>query len=281
MSLNVEPSKKDCGALVRGVDVSAPLDPDTLAELRRVWLQYKVIALPDQQLTPDSLTQFASQLGPASKDPYLGSLPDHPRVVEVRREPEEKTRIFADNFHSDWSFLPSPPSATILYGIDIPPVGGDTLYADLQAACAALPAERRAELSGLQAIHSARLGYATTGRYAKDDGRSMKIISDDSAMATQTHPLIRPHPETGIEALFVSPAYTIGIEGMADDDAKALLGELFRYLEEDRFIYRHKWQSGMLTIWDNRSVNHAATGGYEGHRRLLHRVTVGEPTVAA
>ncbi len=278
MALDIQPSGQTCGATVRGIDLSRPLTDEALTELRQAWLRHQVINLPDQALTPKSMLALADRLGPKSEDPYLVGLPEQPRVVEVRREPDEKARIFADNWHSDWSFLAQPPSATMLYGVEIPPTGGDTLFENLIAACAALPASKLAALSKLNAIHSAKLGYARNGRYGDADaGRSMNITANDSALATQEHPLIRVHPETGQQALFISPAYTIGIAGMSEQSGADLLKELFEYIQQPEFIYRHQWQAGMLTIWDNRCLNHRATGGYEGHRRLLHRVTVGEP----
>ena len=110
----------------------------------------------------------------------------------------------------------------------------------------------------------------------RDKGRSMAIKYGDSALKTQLHPLARPHTETGRLALYVSPGYTIGIDGMPDDEAQALLLELYAHQIAEPFIYRHTWSTGMVTFWDNRAVNHAATGGYEGYRRLLHRITISE-----
>lgn len=279
MQLRIEPSGQTCGALVYGVDLTTPLPEALLTQLRQAWLDHQVIGIPDQQLTPEGLVAFADQLGPKSDDPFLAGLAEQPRVVEVKREPDEKTGLFADSWHSDWSFLATPPSATLLYGVDIPPTGGDTLFTNLAAAYEALPDEKKRQLSGLKAIHSARRGYAPSGRYGdSDEGRSMNILANDSAMASQSHPLVREHPETGKPVLYISPAYTIGIESMAPAQGEALLAELFEHLENEVFLYRHRWAPGLLTIWDNRSLNHRATGGYEGHRRLLHRVTVGEPT---
>ena len=126
-------------------------------------------------------------------------------------------------------------------------------------------------------VHSARRGYAATGRYgAKDKGRSMAIVYSDSALATQLQPVARVHPETGRTALYVSPGYTIGIDGMPDDEAGDLLAQLFAHQAREEFVYRHRWSQGMLLLWDNRCLVHAATGGYQGHDRLLHRITVGE-----
>lgn len=133
-------------------------------------------------------------------------------------------------------------------------------------------------------VHSARRGYSRQGIYGENDrGRSMAIKYSDSAMATQTHPIGRVHPETARTALYVSPGYTIAIEGMREDESAALLAELFAHQVRAEFVYRHQWASGMLVMWDNRCLVHAATGGYDGHQRLLHRITVadkGEPVIA-
>ena len=275
MSLTVQPAA--CGALVHGIDLCQPLSAAQIAELRQAWLAHQVLAFPDQPMTVADLERFASTLGPFSPDPYFESIPGHPHVAQVKREADETSTIFADTWHSDWSFLPQPPAATLLFGDVIPPLGGDTLFANQYDAWDALPAALKARLQDLQGVHSARRGYSREGRYgAADAGRSMAIRFDDSALATQLQPVARRHPETGRVALYVSPGYTIGIDGLPDDAAQALLAELFAHQGQERFVYRHRWRQGMLLLWDNRCLVHAATGGYAGHRRLLHRITVGE-----
>lgn len=277
MTLNVTAQAAPCGAVVRGVDLRQPLDSDTLAAVRAAWLDHQVLAFVDQALTLEDLERFALCIGPYGQDPYFESVPGHPHVAQVKREADETSTIFADNFHSDWSFLARPPAATLLYGDIIPPVGGDTLFANQYAAWDALSPAMQALLKDKRGVHSARRGYAKSGRYGEGDkGRSMAIRYDDSALATQTQPIARVHPETGRTALFVSPGYTIGIDGMPDNEAQPLLLELFRHQAKPEFVYRHVWQQGTLLLWDNRCLVHAATGGYDGHRRLLHRITVGE-----
>jgi taurine dioxygenase len=134
----------------------------------------------------------------------------------------------------------------------------------------------RKRIEGLRAIHSARIPYAPTGVYGANDAvdRSMTIVVSDAALATQAHPLVRRHPETGREGVFSTLGYIVGIEGMDDAEALPLLTELYRWQTRDEFIYRHRWTAGNLVMWDNRSVLHAATGGYDGHHRLLHRTTI-------
>ncbi len=277
MDMTVTAQPAPCGAVVRGIDLAQPLSAACQQALRAAWLQHQVLAITDQTLALDDLERFALTIGPYGQDPYFESVPGHPHVAQVKREADETSTLFADNFHSDWSFLASPPAATLLYGDIIPPVGGDTLFANQYAAWDALPPAMQALLRDKQGVHSARRGYAKSGRYGEGDkGRSMAIRFDDSALATQLQPIARVHPETGRTALFVSPGYTIGIDGMPDSQAQPLLAELFAHQARPEFIYRHVWQQGTVLLWDNRCLVHAATGGYDGHRRLLHRITVGE-----
>jgi len=281
MNLDIRPQAAPCGALVHGLDLRRALDDQTVATIRAAWLRHQVLAFPGQDLSLEDLERIALHIGPFGTDPFFGSVPGHPHIAQVRRDADEKTKIFAETWHSDWSFLPRPPQATLLYGNVIPPVGGDTLFANQYAAWDALPPAMKTLLQGKRGIHSARRGYARDGMYGeRDQGRSMAIRYGDDALATQLHPIARVHPETGRTALFISPGYTIGIEGLADAEAQPLLMELFRLQVRDDFVYRHRWQPGMLLVWDNRCVVHAATGGYDGHARLLHRITVAEGAAA-
>jgi taurine dioxygenase len=277
MSIAVTPQKSPCGASVTGLDLTKPLDTTTVAEIRAAWLRHQVLTFPNQPMSVDDLERFAATIGPFGPDPYFESIPGHPHVAQVKREADETTTIFADNWHSDWSFLASPPAATLLFGNVIPPVGGDTLFANQYHAWDALSPSMKALLRDKQGVHSARRGYARSGRYGEaDQGRSMAIRYADSALATQLHPVARVHPETQRVALYISPGYTIGIHGLPDDEAQDVLRELYAHQGRDEFVYRHRWQADMLLMWDNRCLVHAATGGYPGHRRLLHRITVGE-----
>jgi taurine dioxygenase len=267
-----------CGAIIRGLDLRDIVHNPALAEqVRAIWLDNLVVSFANQHLTSDEFEQVALAFGPFGIDPYFRGLADHPHIAEIRREPDETTPLFAEAWHSDWSFLSPPPPATLLYAQIIPPVGGDTLYADQHAAYDALDAPMKARIDNLQGVHSARRGYAKTGAYGdRDVGRSMAIVPSDDALATKLHPLVRRHPETGRKALFLSPGYTIDIDGMDDAEAQTLLMELYVHQQQPEFVYRLVWEPGMVTMWDNRAVIHRATGGYEGHRRLLHRITVAE-----
>jgi taurine dioxygenase len=266
------------GAVVRDVDLAAGIPDGLAAELRAAWLEHQVLVFPEQELDFARLEAVATTFGPIGDDPFFRPIEGQSHVVALTREADETAPIFADVLHSDWSFLAVPPAGTLLYGVEIPPQGGDTIYTDQYGAYEDLPPALQTRVEGLIGVHSARRGYSKQGAYGDQDGpdRSMAIVADDRALATQTHPLVRPHPETGRKALFCSLAYTIGIEGVPDDEANLLLGELYGYQAAEGRTYRHRWQPGMVALWDNRCLLHAATGGYEGHRRELHRLTIAE-----
>lgn len=275
MSLTVSPSGQSCGATVTGVDLSGELTAKLIADIRAAWLQHKVLAFAGQQMDDDALERFTIAMGGFGEDPFFAPIKGRQNIAAILREADETSPLFAENWHSDWSFLAEPPSGTCLLAVDIPPTGGDTLFANQIAAFNALTPERQEFLRALTAIHSAQLAYAPDGSYGeKDTGRSMDIRPDESARATQTHSLVQRHPETGEEALYSTLGYIIGIEGMDQADAIALLLELAQWQSRDEFVYRHRWEPDMLVMWDNRSVLHKATGGYEGHRRELHRTTI-------
>lgn len=280
MTLTIEPSGEACGGVVTGVDLSAPLSEAVIADIRAAWLDHLVLAFPDQRMSDDDLERFTLYFGPFGADPFIAPVPGRAHIIAVARAATETGPIFAEAWHSDWSFQKTPPAGTCLYGITIPPIGGDTLFANQYRALADMPDALRARIEGRRAIHSARAGYARTGAYGEHDklqpgGRAMDIRPSDAAMATETHPFIRIHPETGRAALFGCAGYIIGVEGMDAVDGMTLLGDLYRWQTGDAFQYRHKWRAGTLLMWDNRALLHMATGGYQGHARMLHRTTIG------
>jgi taurine dioxygenase len=274
--MEIVPSRQACAANLLGLNLAAPLTSDLVADIRAAWLEHHVLAFPGQTMSDDDLEAFTIALGGFGHDPFIAPIPGRKHVIAVERLADETSPLFAENWHSDWSFQARPPAGTCLYGIEIPPMGGDTLFANQHAALDAMSDDLRARLEGKMAIHSARRAYAPDGFYGEGDRakRSMDIRPSVEAEATQLHPLIQKHPETGREGLFSCFGYIIGIEGMDDAEAVPLLLELYQWQGREEFQYRHRWQPGTLLMWDNRSVLHAATGGYDGHHRLLHRTTI-------
>lgn len=278
MGIHVEPSGQACGARVTGLDLSAPLDADTVADVRSAWLEHHVLAFPEQPMDDDDLERFTQYFGPFGDDPFIAPIEGREHVINVRRRADETSPLFAENWHTDWSFQATPPDGTCLRSVVVPPHGGDTLYANQHAALDAMPAELRSRLEGKQAVHSAKGGYAPSGMYGDADqktDRSMDIRPSTEAEATQLHPIIRGHPETARPGVFGCIGYIHGFDGVDRDEATELLVELLNWQTRDEFVYTHEWEPDMLVMWDNRSVLHRATGGYEGYDRELHRTTIG------
>jgi len=275
LTLVVEAEAGGFGATVTGLDISRPLQPSVLKAVKAAFAAHSVLAFPGQPLSHDQLEAFTLQWGDYGWDPYVAPLADRPHILEVRRDANETTSPFGGAWHSDWSFQETPPAITLLHAKVIPPVGGDTLYADGYRAWEALSPTFQAMIAPLHAVHSASRPYGAAGFYAREEGRTgMKILPSVEADKAYTHPLVRTHPVTGRKALFVNPVYTVGVEGMTEAESGALLGFLFKHMTDDRFVYRHRWAAKMLTMWDNRCCLHNATGGYDGHERVLHRTTV-------
>lgn len=281
-AIQVRANPSGFGAEITGLDLSAPLPPATLAAVKQAWADHAVVWFPDQPLSHDELEAFTLQIGPFGVDPFIKPMEGRPHILELRREPGETARNFGAGWHSDWSFQAEPPAGTILHSKVIPPVGGDTLYADGTAAYDALSPVMQKMLAGLTAIHSAALPYGTKGLFAHEQAsandRTMQIIVSPEADKTCPHPLVRTHPVTGRKALYVSPVYTVGIEGMTPEESASILGFLYTHMTQDKFVYRHHWRENMLTMWDNRCTLHFADGGYDGHLRVLHRTTVAGDT---
>ncbi len=278
MELVVTPSGASLGASVRGVDLTQPLSPDVVAAIRSAWLDHHVLAFPDQAMNDDDLERFTLYFGPFGVDPFIRPIPGRDHVIAVHRAADETASIFAENFHADWSFQEFPPQGTCLFGIEIPPEGGDTIFTNQHKALEDMPEDLRRRIEGCVAIHSAQTAYGPKGVYGEADdaeARAMDIIYSPEAQETFSRPLVRTHPETGRLGLYSAVGYICGIEGMDPGEARDLLVELYRWQTRPAFQYRHKWEPNMLVMWDNRCVLHAATGGYDGHERLLHRTTIG------
>ena len=267
-------SKNGIGVAVTDFSL-ADLTEENISFLRSKWVEYGLIVFPKLPLSHDEFKNFALSFGDFGDDPFISSLPDYPNIAEIKRSANEKATPFGGTWHSDWSFMKKPPSATLLHSKIIPPVGGNTLFANTERSFAALPEEMKNKLRNLKVIHSAKIPYADDGFYALEkEERSMKILPSKEAKATFSHPMVKIHPETNKECLFINPVYTINIEGFSEDESQQLLWELYEHMIQEQFVYEHVWNEDMLIMWDNRTVMHQATGGYDGYDRLLHRITL-------
>ena len=268
-------SPSQIGVEITDVDISKPLSESDLNSIHSLWVKNSVAIFPNQKLSHDAYNDFAMQFGAFGKEPFLTTMKTQMHIVELRRKATEEASHFGGSWHSDWSFQSSPPSATMLHSKIVPPFGGDTLFTNSALAYDDLSADLKAKVEGLNGIHSAKLPYADDGFYALEGKeRTMQIKSSKSANKQHLHPVVREHKDTKRKSLFVNPVYTVGIEGMTDMEAFTFLSEIFEHMTQDKYIYRHQWDTDMLIMWDNRSVMHMAEGGYDGYERLMHRITI-------
>src|SRR6476619_754884 len=260
-----------CGAVVSGVDLATGLADLEVAEVRRALLDHQVIFFRDQRLDPEQLVAFSHRFGPPSPVPFVQPIPEHPEVIAVVREASETHGYtFGGLWHSDFSFLPDPPSASILHALEVPPYGGDTIFASQTLAYSTLSAGMQSMLAGLTGVHSAVNAYSPTMQAVHDTFRGMSVQTDESATRTQLHPVVRIHGETALPALFANAQYTIGLHGFAPHEAKPLLDFLFTHATRPEFTCRWQWRVGDLAMWDNRAVQHMAMADFTGHRRAMH-----------
>ena len=260
------------GAEISGVDLAQELSEVTIAAIRQALLDHQVIFFRDQALTPERHVAFGRRFGPLNIHPYVAGMADHPEVMEVIKEPEDRSN-FGGGWHSDMSFLERPAIGSILYAVETPEFGGDTLFASQAAAFEALSPGLQATLEGLSAVHSAAREYSSQGHSAQKR-KSMAIAEADGLVGEYVHPMVLAHPESGRKALYVNPAFTLRIEGWKTRESKALLDYLFEHCRYEGFTCRFSWRPGSVAVWDNRSVWHFALNDYPGQRRHMRRVTV-------
>lgn len=275
MSLSLTPLGEHLGVEVGGVDLSRGLADDEAEEILAAFYRHKVMVIPDQTLEVAQLTAFARRFG--SLRPHILSQFHHADSHEVSvlsNRPESgmarsTPRPAGAYWHSDESYRAVPPAATMLYAIEVPSDGGDTLYVDMALAWRTLPAAMRRRLEGCEAEH-----HIMSGR---DNDQAKVTLTPEQAARTPAvvHPVARTHPVTGETVLFVNPGFTKRILGLPEAESDALLDELFAHATRPEVQYRHRWRAGELVAWDDAATLHSATGGYSQPRTLL-RMMVGD-----
>ena len=269
-TIQVEPITPAIGAIVSGVDISADLPADTIDEIRAAFHRHLVVFFRDQSLTPDRLVAFARRFGEIGYYPFVEGMADHPEVVEVIKKENESIN-FGGLWHSDTSYLERPPLGSILYALEVPPIGGDTLFANMYLAYESLSSGMKKSLANLRGVNSAEKPDAAITRVNRI-AEKPKDAADITTIAS--HPIVRSHPETGRKALYCSNAHTLAIEGMTQEESRPLLEYLYRVQQREDFTCRFHWQKGSVAFWDNRAAQHYALNDYHGHRRIMHRVTL-------
>jgi taurine dioxygenase len=271
-TIEIQPVAGALGAEIRNVDLSGQVSNATYDAIHSAFLEHEVIFLRDQQaLTPEQHVAFGRRFGSLNIHPYVEGMAGHPEVLEIIKEPDERLN-FGGGWHSDLSYIEKPALGSILHAIEVPPVGGDTLFASQSKAYEALSEGMKDMLGGLTAIHSAAREYSAKGHSAQARS-SMNATQVDEAPEYE-HPVIRTHPESGRKSLYVNPAFTMRFKNMTRHESKPLLNFLFDHCRDERFTCRFRWTAGAIAFWDNRAVWHYALNDYHGHRRHMRRVTV-------
>jgi taurine dioxygenase len=268
--LDVKPIAGSVGAEIYGVDLSAPLSDEDVQAIRDVWLAHGVVFFRDQPLAPGAFQIFAERFGDVVEYPFVKGIPGHPMIIPVLKLPHE-THNFGGIWHTDTAYLDAPPMATMLIARELPPKGGDTLFASGYAAYEALSDGLKKTLSTLKAANCSSKAEVTKTR----EDRVADSATDKANQALiGEHPVIRTHPETGRKSLYVNPAHTTHFVGWTEQESQPLLNFLFAHQVKPEFTCRFNWQVGSIALWDNRCVLHNPINDYHGHKRLLHRITL-------
>jgi taurine dioxygenase len=256
------------GAEIGGVDAARALADEVIAELRRAFLEHLVIFLRGQALAPAQLLAFARRFGKPMEYPQLKGLPECPLVTPVVKLEHEREN-FGGVWHSDTTYLECPPMASLLYAVQTPPYGGDTLFASQYAAYESLSAGLKAAIAPLRAVNSS--AKAEVSRTRED---RLRAAGAELKVLVGVHPVVRTHPETGRKALYVNFGHTTQLEGWSEPESAPLLDYLFAHQVKPEFTCRFHWEPGSLAFWDNRCAQHNPVNDYHGHRRVMHRVTL-------
>ena len=293
--LRIEPLSGALGAEVRGVDLAAPLEESRLAAIRRALLDHLVIFFPDQRLSPDQQRDFAARFGEVDEEPFvyplrMPALKDHPEIYQIVKEPRDRSLNLGGFWHADVTYRERPNLGSVVYIKEAPTHGGDTLFSNQHLAYETLSEGMKEMLAKLSAVHTSAMPYggeaarfpAVTREHAPGPGDRTFNASTHARATTgiieHEHPVVRRHPESGRRSLYVNRAFTSHFSGMSREESRPLLEFLWRHGERLEFTCRYRWRRNCLGIWDNRCVLHFALNDYYGQRRVMHRISIHEPS---
>jgi taurine dioxygenase len=269
-SMEIRPIAGALGAEIAGVNLSQPLAEDTVAAIRTALLERLVVFFRDQDLTPGQFMAFAERFGEPVEYPFVQGIAGYPTVIEVAKL-EHETVNFGGVWHSDTTYLERPPMGSLLLAREVPPYGGDTIFANQVLAYEALSPGLRALLDGLVAVNASAKADVTRTREdrIREHGRA-----GERQDYVAEHPVVRTHPETGRKALYVNVAHTVRFKDMSEAESAPLLNYLFQHQTRPEFTCRFAWRVGSLAFWDNRAAQHNPVNDYHGFRRIMHRITL-------
>jgi taurine dioxygenase len=268
--LEVRPLSRAVGAEILGINLLDPVSDAQIAEIRKIWLQHSVVFFREQPLEPGAFQAFAQRFGEIIEYPFVKGLPDFPLIVPVLKLPHEKHN-FGGVWHTDTTYLQEPPMATMLIARELPPVGGDTLFASNYAAFEGLSPALKDTLRTLKGVNSSAKAAVT---HSREDRLADSATDKGRSELNSEHPVVRTHPETGREALYVNPGHTVRFAGWTEEESAPLLNYLFEQQVKPEYTCRFVWRPGSIAFWDNRCALHNPINDYHGYKRLLHRITL-------
>ena len=254
------------GAEIEGVSLKGRLSKDLVAQIRALWLEHLVVFFRGQDLTLAEFMAFAEEFGAPVEYPMVRGVDGYPKVIEVKKLEHERVN-FGGIWHTDTAYLERPPMASMLLAREVPPFGGDTLFASMYAAYEALSPGLKTLLSNLKAVNSSMKADASRTREDAVKDKEQKVFESE-------HPVVRTHPETGKKALYVNVGHTVRFAGMTERESAPLLGYLYQHQVRPEFTCRFGWEPGSIAFWDNRCAQHNPVNDYHGHRRVMHRITL-------
>ena len=272
-AIAVTPFSSALGAVICGVDLALPLDDVTFDSIRQAFLDHGVIFFRDQHITPEQHLAFARRFAPIDINRFFKAVDGYPEIAEVRKEPEQMSNI-GGGWHTDHSYDETPAMGSLLLAREVPPRGGDTLFASMSKAYEALSPGLKETLEGMRAVHSTAHVFGPEAGYAKSADTGERIGNAAAATQESVHPVVIRHPDTGRKTLYVNSAFTVRFDGWTAAESAPLLTFLYQHASLPEFSCRFDWQQGSLAFWDNRATWHYALNDYHGHRRVMHRVTV-------
>ena len=270
-TIEVMPIAGAIGAEITGVDLATDLAEETIDEIRRAWLQHLVVFFRDQVLGPAEFVAFARRFGRPVEYPFVKGIDEFPEIIAVTKLPHE-TVNFGGIWHSDTVYLERPPMATMLIAREVPPFGGDTMWANMYAAYEALSPGMQRLLETLTSVNSSALADVSKTREDRIRDSGNRDGGDQEYLAE--HPVVRTHPETGRKALYVNVAHTQRFSDMTEDESRPLLQFLFEHQVRPEFTCRFQWRVGSVALWDNRCAMHNPINDYHGHTRRMHRISL-------
>ncbi len=268
--IEIRPASGAIGAEISGFDLAEPVSDALIAAIRSAWLKHGVLFLRNQALPPAQFQAFSERFGEVIEYPFVAGIEGHPLIIPVLKLPHERNN-FGGIWHTDTAYLEVPPMATMLIARELPPYGGDTLFASGAAAFEALSPALQRMLESLKAVNtSAKADVTRTREDRIKDAPTTQAKKELSA----EHPVVRTHAETGRKSLYVNYGHTACFAGMTEEESRPLLEFLFAHQAQPEFTCRFSWRVGDIAFWDNRCVLHNPVNDYHGYKRLMHRVTL-------